>query len=87
VEKANDTIASMALPNLKASNLPKEYYSWAQQYSLYIYNRTIKEGQRASPYENRRERVRLLGFGDMTMIPRKQMDGCSGRRNRRNTLF
>ena len=97
VEKANDTIASMALPNLRSSNLPKEYYSLAQQYSVYIYNRTIKENQTASPFEllygkkprmdrifpfgcigsayiapelrmksigNRREKVRLVGFGD-----------------------
>lgn len=51
VERSHQTIFKWTLANLKSSNLPKEYYYDAMEYSVYLFNRIVHNNNSKSPYE------------------------------------
>jgi histone deacetylase 1/2 len=50
-ERAHQTILNLGKAAHIASKLPIEYFSDAHRYSVYVYNRMIREGKTNSPYE------------------------------------
>jgi hypothetical protein len=50
-ERAHQTITNLGKAALSGSKLSACFYSDAELYAVYVYNRTVHYGQEISPYE------------------------------------
>ena len=65
VERANQTITSLARVSLESSKLPSSFYGFAMEHSVYVYNRTIGSKGK-SPFEliyGKEPKDELVPFG------------------------